>query len=79
MKKLDIAALILLIVGCLNWGLVAVAEIDLVAEIFGMGFGETNAASRVVYGLVGLSAIYTAIRLPALVGSRSMAARSVTA
>jgi uncharacterized membrane protein YuzA (DUF378 family) len=79
MKKLDIAALILLIVGGLNWGLVAVAEFDLVAEIFGMGFGETNAASRVVYGLVGLSAIYTAIRLPALVGSRPMAARSVTA
>jgi uncharacterized protein len=59
MKKLDIAAAALLIVGGLNWGLVAVAEFDLVAWIFGgMDFGETNAASRVVYGLVGVAALY---------------------
>ena len=58
MKKLDLLAATLLIVGGLNWGLVAVAEFDLVAWIFGLEFGETNAASRIVYGLVGLSAIY---------------------
>lgn len=58
MKKLDVLAGGLLLVGGLNWGLVAVAEFDLVAWIFGMSFGETNAASRVVYGLVGLAAIY---------------------
>ncbi|HJX07070.1 MAG TPA: DUF378 domain-containing protein, partial [Actinomycetota bacterium] len=46
MRKLDIAALVLVIVGALNWGLVALAEFDLVAKIFGMEFGETNAASR---------------------------------
>ena len=45
-------------VGGLNWGLVALAEFDLVAEIFGLDFGQTNAASRVVYGLVGLAAVY---------------------
>ena len=55
MRKLDGAALILVIVGALNWGLVAVAEYDLVASIFGMEFGETSAITRVVYGLVGLS------------------------
>ena len=66
MKKLDIAALALLIVGGLNWGLVAVAKFDLVAAVFGLEFGETNAATRVVYGLVGLSAVYQATRLPAL-------------
>ena len=54
MRKLDGAALILVIVGALNWGLVAVAEYDLVASIFGMEFGETSAITRVVYGLVGL-------------------------
>ena len=43
----------LLIVGGLNWGLVAIAEFDLVAWIFGEEFGTTNAASRIVYGLVG--------------------------
>lgn len=59
MKKLDALAAALVLVGGLNWGLVAVAEFDLVAWIFGgMEFGETNAASRVVYGLVGLAAVY---------------------
>jgi uncharacterized protein len=58
MRKLDIVAASLVLVGGLNWGLVAVAEFDLVAWIFGMDFGETNAASRVVYGLVGLAAVY---------------------
>ena len=59
MKKLDALAAILVLVGGLNWGLVAVAEFDLVAWICGgLDFGETNAASRVVYGLVGLAAVY---------------------
>jgi uncharacterized membrane protein YuzA (DUF378 family) len=59
MKKLDVAAATLLVVGGLNWGLVGIAKFDLVAWIFGgMEFGETNAASRVVYGLVGVAALY---------------------
>ena len=59
MKKLDALAATLVLVGGLNWGLVGVAKFDLVAWIFGgMEFGETNAASRVVYGLVGLAAVY---------------------
>ena len=58
MKGLNAAAAALLIVGGLNWGLVALAEFDLVAWIFGEQFGTTNAASRIVYGLVGLAAIY---------------------
>jgi uncharacterized membrane protein YuzA (DUF378 family) len=48
----------LVIVGALNWGLVALAEFDLVAEIFGLQFGDTNPATRVVYGLVGLAGVY---------------------
>ncbi len=58
MKKLDIAAAALVIVGGLNWGLVALAEFDLVAALVGLDFGETNAVSRMVYGLVGLAAVY---------------------
>ena len=58
MKKLDLAAAVLLIVGGLNWGLVAIAEFDLVAEVFGEEFGTTNPITRIVYGLVGLSAVY---------------------
>jgi uncharacterized protein len=58
MKKLDLLAASLVIVGGLNWGLVALAEFDLVAWIFGEEFGATNAASRIVYGLVGVAAVY---------------------
>ena len=67
MKKLDSLAAALVLVGGLNWGLVAVAEFDLVAWIFGMQFGETNAASRVVYALVGLAAVY---RIGSLLSNR---------
>jgi uncharacterized protein len=62
----------LVIVGGLNWGLVAVAEFDLVATLVGLEFGETNAASRLVYGLVGLAAVYQAATL---VGLRRRAGR----
>ena len=58
MKALNLLAVTLLVVGGLNWGLVAVAEFDLVATIVGHEFGETTAASRAVYGLVGLAAVY---------------------
>jgi uncharacterized membrane protein YuzA (DUF378 family) len=57
-KKLDIIAAALLVVGGLNWGLVAIAEFDLVAALVGLEFGETNALSRIVYGLVGIAAVY---------------------
>ena len=58
MKQLDVLAAVLVVVGGLNWGLVAVAQFDLVAALSGLSFGETNAATRIVYGLVGLGAAY---------------------
>lgn len=61
MKILDILSTILLVVGGLNWGLVAAAHFDLVAAIFGMKFGETSILSSAVYGLVGLAALYQAV------------------
>jgi uncharacterized membrane protein YuzA (DUF378 family) len=72
MKQLDILAAILLVVGGLNWGLVALANFDLVALITGAGaFGSKNALGAVVYGLVGLAAIYRAFRWqPAQLASR---------
>jgi uncharacterized membrane protein YuzA (DUF378 family) len=69
MRKLDLLAAVLLIVGGLNWGLVAIARFDLVAWIFGEDFGGTTAVSRIVYGLVGLAAVYELVRLPALAKS----------
>jgi hypothetical protein len=69
MRKLDTLALILTIVGGLNWGLVGLFRFDLVAAIFGgMEFGETNLASRIVYVAVGLSAVYLLSRIRALLG-----------
>lgn len=59
MRIVNLLAATLVIVGALNWGLVALWEFDLVAELFGLGFGETNAATRVIYGLVGLAGVYS--------------------
>jgi uncharacterized protein len=70
-KRLDLLAGALLVVGGLNWGLVAVAEFDLVARLVGLEFGETNAISRLVYGLVGLAGVYGLVRLAALARSDS--------
>lgn len=47
-------ALILVIIGALNWGLVGLFEYDLVAEIFG---GQGAVGSRIVYTLVGLAGL----------------------
>jgi uncharacterized membrane protein YuzA (DUF378 family) len=66
MKKIDVLAGVLVVVGALNWGLVAVAEFDLVATLFGLDFGETNAATRVIYGLVGAAAVYEVVQWPAM-------------
>jgi uncharacterized membrane protein YuzA (DUF378 family) len=66
MKKLDVLAAILVVVGALNWGLVAVARFDLVATIFGMKFGEMSVISAIVYGLVGLAGIYQAVSFKAI-------------
>ena len=66
MKKLDVLAAVLLVVGALNWGLVAVARFDLVATIFGMHFGEISILSSAVYGLVGLAGLYQALSWKAI-------------
>jgi uncharacterized membrane protein YuzA (DUF378 family) len=66
MKKVDMLAGALVIVGAVNWGLVALAEFDLVATVFGLDFGETNAVTRVVYGLVGVSGVWLLARTGAL-------------
>jgi hypothetical protein len=59
MKSLNLITLILTIVGGLNWGLVGVADFDLVAAIF----GPDTAAARLIYALVGLSALYQILPL----------------
>ncbi|MDR7666504.1 DUF378 domain-containing protein [Methanosarcina sp. Z-7115] len=53
-SSIDWLALVLVIVGGLNWGLVGLFGFDLVAAIF----GDMSILSRIVYSLVGLAAVY---------------------
>jgi uncharacterized protein len=62
LSVLDWLALILVIVGGLNWGLVGIMNFDLVSTIF----GDMSSLSRIVYVLVGLSAVYLVITAPKL-------------
>jgi uncharacterized membrane protein YuzA (DUF378 family) len=52
---IDWLAMVLMIIGGINWGLVGLMNIDLVATVFGDG----STASRAVYALVGLAALYS--------------------
>lgn len=52
---IDTIALILTIVGAINWGLIGLARFDLVAWIFG---GQTALFSRIIYGLVGAAGLW---------------------
>jgi uncharacterized membrane protein YuzA (DUF378 family) len=58
MKKLDVVAAVLLVIGGLNWGLVGTVGVDLVATLF----GPMSPFARVVYGLVGLAGLYQAMQ-----------------
>lgn len=59
MSTIDWIARVLLIIGGLNWGLVGVFRMNLVTAIF----REGTTVSNVVYGLVGIAALYELIRL----------------
>jgi uncharacterized membrane protein YuzA (DUF378 family) len=63
MKTKTLLTMGLPIVGGINWGLVAAGRFDLVAKLTGNRFGETNAASRVVYGAVGVASVLAAAEL----------------
>ncbi len=54
MKVLGFIALLLVVVGAINWGLVGIAQFDLVAFLFG---GQSATVSRVVYSLVGIAGV----------------------
>lgn len=62
LNALDWVAVVLLVVGGLNWGLVGLFGFDLVATIF----SDMSILSRIVYSVVGLSAVYVAAVSPKL-------------
>lgn len=63
MKTFDVLAALLLVVGGLNWGLVGLFQFDLVAAIFG---GQSALIARLVYIVVGVSAVYQMTRWKAI-------------
>lgn len=54
-KPYDIAALTVVIIGAINWGLIGFFQFDLIAVLFG---GMSSLISRIIYGLVGLCGLY---------------------
>lgn len=54
MKVLDYVALILIVIGALNWGLIGLLQFDLIRVLF----GDMSILSRIVYVLVGVAGIY---------------------
>ena len=60
MRAINIITLLLVIIGGLNWGLVGLFQFDLVAALFG---GQESLLSRIVYILVGISAVWQLIPL----------------
>ena len=63
MRYVNAVALLLVIVGAVNWLLVGIAKVDLVAMLTGNTFGETNILSSIIYIAVGVSGL---ILLPVL-------------
>ena len=55
MKVIDTIALLLVIIGALNWGLIGIFNFNLVDTLF----GSMSALSRIVYTLVGISGIWS--------------------
>ena len=66
MSALDYLAMFLLIVGGLNWALVGLFEVDMVATIFGTG----SPAARLIYVLVGLAALYSIYTTAKMAGAK---------
>jgi uncharacterized membrane protein YuzA (DUF378 family) len=72
-KPLDFLALGLTTIGALNWGLVSLFKLDLVATLAGVGFGQVTPLSQVIYGLVGLAGLYLLASLPRTLGRPAVA------
>lgn len=66
MRVINIIALVLILIGGLNWGLVGFFDYNLVDAVFGEGSG----LARVIYALVGVAALY---KVAVAIGSRAMA------
>ncbi|SFD99438.1 Uncharacterized membrane protein YuzA, DUF378 family [Massilia yuzhufengensis] len=66
MSALDYLAMALLIVGGLNWAMVGLFDVDMVATVFGSG----SPATRILYVAVGLAALYSIYTTAKMAGSK---------
>lgn len=56
MKSVHFVALLLVVIGALNWGLIGFFQYDLISDIFG---GMSTTAARVIFAIVGLAGLYS--------------------
>ncbi|WP_055667445.1 DUF378 domain-containing protein [Desnuesiella massiliensis] len=54
MRALDVIALLLVVIGAINWGLIGFFQFDLVSALF----GEMSALTRIIFSLVGIAGLY---------------------
>ena len=66
MSAIDYIAMALLIIGGLNWAMVGLFDVDMVATLFGPG----TALSRIVYVVVGLAALYSIYTMAKMASSK---------
>ena len=59
MKTIDTTALVLLVIGGINWGLVGFFDYNLVNGVFGVG----SFLARAIYAIVGVAAVWTAVSM----------------
>ncbi|WP_338596587.1 DUF378 domain-containing protein [Clostridium baratii] len=55
MKFVDKIALLLVVIGAINWGMIGIFDFDLIAMLF----GHMSMISRIVYSLVGIAGLYS--------------------
>ena len=74
-RAIDVITYVLIIIGALNWGLIGFFAYNLVATMF----GEMTVLTRMIYTLVGVSAIYQLLSLPGILRRWGTASRAAAA
>jgi uncharacterized membrane protein YuzA (DUF378 family) len=74
-RAIDVITYVLIVIGALNWGLIGFFEYNLVATMF----GEMTVLTRMIYTLVGASAIYQLLSLPGIFRRWGTASRAAAA
>lgn len=74
MKAVDVTTFVIVVIGGLNWGLIGIFQWDLVSAIFGAG----SVVTRIVYIIVGLSALWQLMPAWRMLQARGIGSSSST-